>query len=1124
VAKRLTNRLSGCIRQVVSAVELCTEADQELLRRFVSRRDEAAFAAVVRRHGPMVLRVALRTIQNEHDAEDVLQATFLVLSQKAHTLRRQESLGSWLYGVAYRLALKTKALAGERRNREQRVAATPVATALAQITVQEAQAILDEELNRLPKKLREPVVLCCLEGLARDEAAQQIGCPASVLKSRLEQARERLRQRLVARGLTLPCGLGAFLLLEGAAGATVPSTLIGSTTKAAITVAAGQAVRTVVTAKVAALTEGALKTMLMSNLKAVIAIVLVLGFMSTGATVLTYRTAAAQEDKPPDLSDVRVQPEIRPDLSKTQFQPEVKTDHDGLPAGARFRFASLHLRHPGQINNSALSPDAKLLATSSGRSVMIWELHTGRALRRFSISESGGWSTPGLTFSPDGSLLAYLHGSEKAVVWNVATGKEALVLGAQLDQIRARGQFTRDGSQFVVADKNGIHAWNTKTGMRDRSEPAQYVNGFSPDAKIFVQNREIVPTTFGNAETGKEIRTLDIAVANNGIENGLAFSPDSNWLALVNIDKTVELRHTSNWEMHASFPLPKDAFRGERPDGSRYPQYRVALSPDAKVLFLGMGDGTLYRWDVAAKQELPPLKTQHREIANIHCTADKQTLFTTGHDGLVRRWHPMTGAVLAEPEGYVSPTHAALSPDGRLVIAGDVCGRLDLWDARTGKLIRALRKAGSPVRKLAFDSTNRTIAVAQEDGSIALWDVAAGPTGKPLALPKAKEENWRSLWVKTMQFSPDGRHLYVCPEYKPLRFELATGKMEQRGTSGDFALSSDGTMLATAYTARLTLWDETTGKMRLAASINGESDRLGHPIAMAFSPDRRLLAAGLRDGHIALMNAATSVERKRFIAVPERKYPRFFPQREPHHVTALKFSADGRWLIAGADDTRVRLWEVATGKKLAEFDGHDAEVADVAFTPDSRAVFSSAADGQSYLWDLRPAGLTKNSPDALWEALRSEDAESAYRAIWALAENPAAAAKFLQTAIAPAKGPDLAHQRKLVADLNSDDFGVRDAAQQELAKLADLAAAAIEEGLKKPPTLEVKRRLEGLQSALQGDPTPTKLREIRAVQALELAAAPETTAVLRLWAAGAAGADLSKNAQAALERIQRRAK
>ncbi len=294
---RLQNRLSGCIRRVVGALERRTETDQELLRRFVDRRDESAFTAVIRRHGPMVLRVAWRTLQNEHDAEDVFQATFLVLSQKADTLRRQASLGSWLYGVAYRLALKAKAMAGECRKREQRVLATPVATPLAQITVQEAQAILDQELNRLPKKLREPVVLCCLEGLARDEAAQQIGCPASVLKSRLEQARERLRQRLLARGLTLPCGWGAFLLLEGAAEATVARALIGSTARAANAVAAGQAARTVVAAKVAALTEGMVQAMGLSKLQIVAGLLLTLCLLGAGARMLTGGTLAAGQQE-----------------------------------------------------------------------------------------------------------------------------------------------------------------------------------------------------------------------------------------------------------------------------------------------------------------------------------------------------------------------------------------------------------------------------------------------------------------------------------------------------------------------------------------------------------------------------------------------------------------------------------------------------------------------------------------------------------------------------------------------------------------------------------------------------------------------------------------------------------
>ncbi len=283
----------------------------------------------------MVLRVALRTLQNEHDAEDVFQATFLVLSQKAHALRRQESLGSWLYGIAYRLALKARAKAGRRRVREQRVAATPVTTPLAQMTVEEAQTILDEELSRLPEKLREPVVLCCLEGLTRDEAAHQIGCQASVLKSRLEQARERLRHRLVARGLTLSSGLGAMLLSEGAAGAALPPALIGATTKAAIAVAAGRAANLVVTAKVVALTEGMLRTMFLNKIGAsalFAAIACGIGFgtfalsLSEGAannppgtvdpsgapkTGATNKQVVAAYDKPPATVDPKEAPKAK---------------------------------------------------------------------------------------------------------------------------------------------------------------------------------------------------------------------------------------------------------------------------------------------------------------------------------------------------------------------------------------------------------------------------------------------------------------------------------------------------------------------------------------------------------------------------------------------------------------------------------------------------------------------------------------------------------------------------------------------------------------------------------------------------------------------------------------------
>src|SRR5262249_16292413 len=157
------------------------------------------------------------------------QATFLVLATKAASLRRQESLGHWLYGVAHRLAWKAKTRAARRRAREGRGAPAPPADPLTEITVRDAHDLPPHKLARLPEKDGAPRVLCGVEGLARGEAARQLGWPLSTLKSRLEGGRERLRARLAKRGLALSGGLGSLLLAEQTAPAALPIGLIDST-------------------------------------------------------------------------------------------------------------------------------------------------------------------------------------------------------------------------------------------------------------------------------------------------------------------------------------------------------------------------------------------------------------------------------------------------------------------------------------------------------------------------------------------------------------------------------------------------------------------------------------------------------------------------------------------------------------------------------------------------------------------------------------------------------------------------------------------------------------------------------------------------------------------------------
>jgi RNA polymerase sigma factor (sigma-70 family) len=264
-------------------------SDEELVDCFAAGRDERAFEALVRRHGPMVLRVCRRVLGDVHDAEDAFQATFLVLARRAHALRQRASVGGWLYGVAYRVALRARSDAARRRALEPRAAAPAAADPLTELTVREAQAAFDEELVRLPERLRAPLVLCCLEGLTRDEAARQLGCPPSTLKGRLEQARGLLRSRLVRRGLTLSAGLLASLLAEGVARAGLSAPMFLPVVQAALLYTAGSAASTGAGSAAVSLANGFVRAGATGRWKVAAGLVLLLSVAGGGATLVARR-------------------------------------------------------------------------------------------------------------------------------------------------------------------------------------------------------------------------------------------------------------------------------------------------------------------------------------------------------------------------------------------------------------------------------------------------------------------------------------------------------------------------------------------------------------------------------------------------------------------------------------------------------------------------------------------------------------------------------------------------------------------------------------------------------------------------------------------------------------------
>jgi RNA polymerase sigma factor (sigma-70 family) len=366
----------------LAASQALERTNRQLLDDFTDRRDESAFAILVARHGPMVLRVCRRVLGHEQDAEDAFQAAFLVLARNSRSVRKPEALAAWLHGVAFRTAMKAKRGAARRRTHEAHLKSLP-AKPPASPSWDDVQAVLDEEIQRLPESFRMAFVLCVLEGKSVAEAAACLQVKPGTVSSRLTRARQRLQRQLARRGIQLTILLAALSVAEGFDRASVPALLSHSTIRLALSVE-------VIPLHIAALAAGVTRAMFLTKIKIATAAVFVLGLVTAGAGLLAHRTVIAREQ-----SVESPQPEVHIPKAKTGSakapalhgngdRVEVSgrvVDPDGKPvAGAK---VVLHQRHAQGVPADFFPASATGTTDSKGRFRFSGSVHLNAPTRDY---------------------------------------------------------------------------------------------------------------------------------------------------------------------------------------------------------------------------------------------------------------------------------------------------------------------------------------------------------------------------------------------------------------------------------------------------------------------------------------------------------------------------------------------------------------------------------------------------------------------------------------------------------------------------------------------------------------------------------------------------------------------
>ncbi len=1103
-------------------------SDAVLLERFRHERDESAFAALVARHGDMVLRSCRRILGDVHEAEDAFQATFLILARKAHLLRQPRALPGFLHSIARRVALKARTKAASCPDKSHRIEKLPDPhpDPLTQVTAREVLTILDEEVARLPAAQRSAVLLCCLEGHTREEAARILGCSPGSLKGHLERGRRRLQTRLQRRGIALAAALALATVSRSEAASVL---IIQSTVKAAL----GSSISSPATA----LAHSVLQAMFWPKLAGVMAVTLTLVLAASATVILIQRDARTEdpEDKTPVVSAAS--------KDAGASKPQGRTDAlgDPLPQGAIARLGTVRFRHGGYALFLAFTPDEKRLISRGIDGVRLWDAATGKELWHLPLAPNTEWRTVDL--SPDGKRLALIDQAAGGPIqlWDVESGKKIASLGSKL---RPPIRFSPDGKWLAAAvGTMDVELWDLASKKRLRGWNAHMAEllsiGFSADCRIMLTSDRMSTVHLWDTASGRKLQEIkpllwDPAVGRNAFSDVPVLTADGKFVAI--LEKRLRPDAKPVVDPKASISV-WDAATGKLlreltcPSRELAPGYgasfmALALAPDGKKLVTTGPDQFLRIWDPATGQELRRVALDsNRPPYVLAFSKDGQKLAASSDSSTIQIFDMTSGKLKLSPvEDLGLIQRALLTSDGRTAITTGPENSILVWDAEVSRVRQRLQGHEKWLGSLQLSADGQTLYSAGGDKTLRIWDLVSGEEHKRINVDAA------TLWTQPNPLVlSDGKTLIAADSDKTVRvLDMATGQERRRFQLErlfGMAASADGrSLVGYSCNGLIRLWDVASGRTRRDYRLPVINEGL-QAYSMALSPDGRLLAVG-RAHQIGL-----DTPKQNFLLLLDlnsgHEVYRF--ENLPTGVDLLEFSPDGRILAWGGFTYPViRLLETATGRERRRLTGHRGAVTSLSFSADGRRLLSGSHDTTALLWDLDGGRTDRLATTAeiekLWADLAGEDAACAYAAIRTLAAVPNVAIPFLRKHLPPVPAVDEKRVARLIADLDSDDFATRQRATADLEKLGEQALPAYRKALDGKPSLEMRRRLEDLQRrayAARWDVSGERLRSLRAIETLEMAGSEEARDVLKALAAGAKGARLTEEAKATLKRLQR---